>query len=87
MDAREILDSLGATWSPDLDAYASGELDVSQVRCALCRHAPCTCTYCQATHEDRYYLATGRPQSEPCGMRVDPKTGECPRGHREDGTS
>lgn len=29
--------------SPDLDAYAAGEIDVSQVRCALCANAPCHC--------------------------------------------
>lgn len=29
--------------SPDLDAYAAGEIDASQVRCALCGHAPCDC--------------------------------------------
>jgi hypothetical protein len=29
--------------SPDFDAYASGDLDISQVRCALCTHAPCDC--------------------------------------------
>ncbi len=34
---------LGAIWSPDFDAYASGQLDASRVRCALCGHAPCDC--------------------------------------------
>lgn len=29
--------------SPDFDAYASGELGISQVRCVLCTHAPCSC--------------------------------------------
>ncbi|MEU4230041.1 hypothetical protein AB0F17_37600 [Nonomuraea sp. NPDC026600] len=29
--------------SPDLDRYASGEIDATQVRCALCTHAPCDC--------------------------------------------
>jgi hypothetical protein len=29
--------------SPDLDAYATGRLDASQIRCALCTHAPCDC--------------------------------------------
>jgi hypothetical protein len=42
-DAVAILDQLGAIWSPDFDAYASGKLPLSQVRCALCRHAPCDC--------------------------------------------
>ena len=34
---------LAAVWSPDFGAYASGQLDASRVRCALCRHAPCDC--------------------------------------------
>jgi hypothetical protein len=34
---------LGAIWSPDFDAYASGELPVEQVQCVLCTHAPCDC--------------------------------------------
>ena len=42
-DPAEILDDLGAIWSPDFDAYASGQLDASQVRCALCTHCPCDC--------------------------------------------
>lgn len=29
--------------SPDLGAYAAGEIDASQVRCVLCAHAPCDC--------------------------------------------
>lgn len=82
LDLRQILDQLGAQWSPDLDAYGLGQIPVSQVRCVLCGHAPCTCTYCPATYENVYYLATGRPQFEPCEMRVDPQTGECPRGHQ-----
>lgn len=41
--AKDALDKLGAKWSPDFDAYASGQLDISQVRCALCTHAPCDC--------------------------------------------
>lgn len=39
----EALKQLGAIWSPDFDAYASGQLDASRVRCVLCEHAPCTC--------------------------------------------
>ncbi len=42
-DPRELLDQLGAAWSPDFDAYASGKLGASQVRCVLCGHAPCDC--------------------------------------------
>ncbi|MET8985797.1 hypothetical protein ABZW49_10150 [Nonomuraea wenchangensis] len=40
---KETVDVLGAQWSPDLDAYASGQINASEVRCALCRHAPCDC--------------------------------------------
>lgn len=29
--------------SPDLAAYAAGEIPVSRVRCALCANAPCSC--------------------------------------------
>ena len=39
----EALKQLGAIWSPDFDAYASGQLDASRVRCVLCQHAPCDC--------------------------------------------
>ena len=81
-----VLERLGARWSPDLDAYASGQLPAHMVRCVLCGHAPCSCTYCPATHENSFYMVTGRPQYEPCGMRVDPATGECPRGHQQEGT-
>jgi hypothetical protein len=34
---------LDTVWSPDFDGYASGQLDLSQVRCVLCGHAPCDC--------------------------------------------
>lgn len=43
VDAVAALDGLGAVWSPDLDAYAAGDLDVTRVRCALCGQAPCQC--------------------------------------------
>lgn len=43
MTEKKILDALDPQWSPDFDAYASGELDASQVRCALCIKAPCEC--------------------------------------------
>lgn len=78
----DILDQLGAVWSPDFDAYASGQ--PGPFRCALCGEAPCQCRNCSATYENTYYLATGRPQFEPCEMRIDPATGECPRGHVAD---
>jgi hypothetical protein len=79
-DPREILEQLGARWSPDFEAYASGELPAHMVRCVLCGTAPCSCTYCQTPHNPRPYTD---PDAElrPCGMRVDPATGECPRGH------
>jgi hypothetical protein len=78
-DPAEILTALGAKWSPDFDAYASGQLDISRVRCVLCGRAPCECRQCTAIHENRYYLATGRPQFEVCGMTI--RDGQCPRGH------
>ena len=43
IDPEKILSELGALWSPDFDAYASGKLDASQVRCVLCLHCPCDC--------------------------------------------
>jgi hypothetical protein len=42
-DPKGTADALGAIWSPDVEAYAAGQLDASQVRCALCTHAPCDC--------------------------------------------
>lgn len=42
-DPVAVPGALGAVWSPDFDAYASGQLDASAVRCALCQHAPCDC--------------------------------------------
>ena len=42
--AHEVaLANLGAIWSPDFGAYASGQLDIWRVRCALCQHCPCDC--------------------------------------------
>jgi hypothetical protein len=81
-DPREVLEQLGAVWSPDFDAYASGQLDVSQVRCVLCGRAPCQCRQCE--HPYRSYLAAARGEpSRPCGMTL--HNGECPRGHRQAG--
>jgi hypothetical protein len=40
---ERALKRLGAIWSPDFGAYASGQLDASRVRCVLCEHAPCDC--------------------------------------------
>jgi hypothetical protein len=42
-DPRAALEQLGAIWSDDFDAYASGELDASKLHCALCQCAPCRC--------------------------------------------
>ncbi len=42
-DPRSLLSQLSAAWSPDFDAYATGQLDASQVRCVLCTRAPCRC--------------------------------------------
>ncbi len=42
-DPVDAVNSLGALWSDDFGRYAAGELEVSQVRCVLCKHAPCGC--------------------------------------------
>jgi hypothetical protein len=42
-DPAAVLAALGAVWSPDLGAYASGQLDASAVRCVLCGQAPRDC--------------------------------------------
>jgi hypothetical protein len=83
-DPVDMLRSLGARFSPDLDAYASGQIEAHQVRCVLCRKAPCACQFCPASYENRFHELSGRPQFEPCGMRIDPDTGECPRGPADD---
>ncbi len=77
-DPRAMLDQLGAVWSPDFDAYASGRLGVSQVRCVLCGVAPCQCRQCEAPYRPRAYLDPSAP-AEPCGMTL--RDGQCPRGH------
>lgn len=51
IDAVALLNQLGATFSPDLSAYARGELPVSAVRCVLCEVAPCACFRCPAEVE------------------------------------
>ena len=88
-DPVAILNALGARWSPDFDAYASGELDISQVRCVLCGVAPCECRQCPVPYVNRFAgLLDGRTSGngfgEPCGMTIDPATGQCPRGHGEE---
>lgn len=40
-DPMEILDQLGAQWSPDFDAYAAGK--TSSPRCVVCLRSPCAC--------------------------------------------
>jgi hypothetical protein len=42
-DPVAALDHLGVIWSDDFDAYASGQLPIEQVHCALCQCAPCRC--------------------------------------------
>jgi hypothetical protein len=42
-DPVAVVNSLGAIWSDDFDAYASGELDISQVTCCRCTCRPCRC--------------------------------------------
>lgn len=42
-DPEKILDSLGAVWSPDADAFFQGKQPAGGYRCALCQHAPCDC--------------------------------------------
>ena len=82
-DPVAILAALGARWTPDFEAYASGTLPAHMVRCVLCRTAPCACAYCEVPYNPRPYTD---PDAElrPCGMRIDPDSGECPRGHRAD---
>lgn len=41
--AVEVVNALGAVWSPDMDAYLAGEIDAGEMRCALCQHKPCQC--------------------------------------------
>ena len=83
-DPVSIVDQLGAKWSPAFSR--PGPLTITARDCVLCGpERDCQCRQCPATYENVYYLATGRPRFEPCTMRVDPQTGECPRGHRSDG--
>lgn len=43
-DPATALEQLGSVkYSADFDAYASGQVDISQVRCVLCGLAPCDC--------------------------------------------
>ena len=91
----DVLRELGAEVSPDLDAYASGLIPIQRVRCVLCRQAPCECRFCTVVRENVHREAFAywreqhglpeQPQFEVCDMRIDPATGECPRGHRQGG--
>jgi hypothetical protein len=63
MDPFELLTSLGARVSPDLDAYASGEISASQIRCVLCGSAPCACRPCPSCS---WTGAPGKP-CQACG--------------------
>jgi hypothetical protein len=68
-------------WSPDFDAYASGQLPIEAIRCVLCGLAPCQCLQCPAIYTRRFAAVTGAdPAPRECGMTVGPD-GKCPRGH------
>lgn len=68
-----VLAALGAVWSDDFDAYASGELDASRLHCALCQCAPCRCP---AFGTDAYFALLdqrhGRPRAQcaQCGRPI-----------------
>ena len=84
IDPAAALESLGARWSPDFDAYASGQLPAERVRCVLCGKCPCECQRCTVIYRSWRARAAGEP-GEPCGMTF--MDGACPRGHgpgRED---
>jgi hypothetical protein len=70
LDPMAMLDQLGARWSKDFAAYASGQ--PGPFRCVLCGQAPCTCQNCTAT-----YVSWSGAESL-CGMTL--RDGECPRG-------
>jgi hypothetical protein len=42
-DPKQILDELGAVWSPNFADYASGRIPASGIICALCQLNPCKC--------------------------------------------
>jgi hypothetical protein len=43
MDAVEAVNALGAKWSPDMDAWLTGDVELHEMRCALCTKRPCAC--------------------------------------------
>jgi hypothetical protein len=77
-DPREALEQLGAVYSPDLDAYASGRLPAHAVRCLLCHLAPCQCPPFGSAG---YFALTDRCHGR--GPRPLAPSGTCPRecGH------
>jgi hypothetical protein len=83
-DPGAALEALGALTSPDLDAYASGTLDASRVRCVLCLSAPCACPpFGSAAYFALLDARHGRPASPPCDDPACPVTeqsGPHPRG-------
>lgn len=94
----EALEQLGAVWSPDFGAYASGELDVSRVRCLMCESAPCECqarglVFGSAAYFARMDAMHGRAPSAPrrtCSAPECPATervGEHPAGVAVSGAS
>lgn len=75
-DPKQILDDLAAKWSPDFDAYASGQIGASQVRCVLCTHAPCDCP---PFGSDEYFALIDRRHTSPNvqGSGGEPTAGPC----------
>jgi hypothetical protein len=87
LDPEAALDRLDAIWSDDFDAYASGQLDASQVHCALCTCAPCRCpAFGSAAYfalVDFRHGRTRRPTPKTCSAPECPLTAEIgphPRG-------
>ncbi|MBN1172720.1 MAG: hypothetical protein JXA67_11150 [Micromonosporaceae bacterium] len=42
-DPVNLLNQLGAQWSPDMGAYLAGDIELADMRCALCGGKPCQC--------------------------------------------
>jgi hypothetical protein len=57
VDPVTVLAELGAAWSPDFEAYASGRLSVAQIRCLMCEQAPCDCEALGLTFGSDAYFA------------------------------
>lgn len=43
LDPVAALSALGALWSDDFGAYASGKISADQITCVLCMCSPCRC--------------------------------------------